>query len=80
MPQFVTRAVLSLGMRVIFAAATAAASGAADYYKLPHVQRIDRDLYRSSDVIIQTHSCQHQAAGEGALLKYEGPGEYAIVR
>lgn len=79
MSQSVARQVLSLGIRVMFVAATAGASGAADYYKLAHVERIDRDLYRSADVIIQTYSCQHWAAGEVALLKYEGPGEYAII-
>ncbi len=76
MPQSVARKVLSLGIRVMFVAGTAAVSGAADYYKLPHIRRIERDLYRSADVLIETHSCLHLAAGEGALLKYKGPGDY----
>ena len=79
MPQFAVRKALSLGIRVMFVAGTAAVSVAADYYKLPHIQRINRDLYRSADVLIETRSCLHGAAGEGALLKYEGPGDYAII-
>jgi hypothetical protein len=52
---------------------------AADYYELPNIKRIDPDLYRAGKVVIVTSSCFHQAAGEEALLKYEGPGEYEII-
>jgi hypothetical protein len=79
MRQPVVRKVRSLGIRLLFVAATVVLLGAADYYKLPHIHRIDRDLYRSANVLIETHSCLHRAAGEGALLMYEGPGDYAII-
>jgi hypothetical protein len=49
------------------------------YYQLPNIQRIDRDLYQSAKVLIETRSCLHMTVGEEALLKYEGPGDYAIV-
>ena len=52
---------------------------AADYYKLPNIQRIERDLYLSSMIVIETRSCFHRTAGEAALLEYEGPGEYEIL-
>ena len=52
---------------------------AADYYQLPNVKRIDPDLYRAGKVVIVTSSCLHQAAGEEALLKYTGPGDYEII-
>ena len=55
------------------------ASSAADYYQLPNIKRIDPDLYRAGKVVIVTSSCFHQTAGEEALLKYEGPGEYEII-
>ena len=52
---------------------------AADYYKLPNIMRIEKDLYRSADVIIETRFCFHVAIGEEALLRYDGPGEYEII-
>jgi hypothetical protein len=57
----------------------AVATTAADYYQLPNIKRIDPDLYRAGKVVIVTSSCLHLAAGEEALLKYEGPGEYEII-
>ena len=57
----------------------ALATTAADYYQLPNIKRIDPDLYRAGKVVIVTSSCRHPAAGEAALLKYEGPGEYEII-
>jgi|GEM_PF-958625 len=54
-------------------------TAAADYYQLPNIKRIDPDLYRAGKVVIVTSSCSHQTAGEEALLKYEGPGEYEII-
>jgi hypothetical protein len=57
----------------------AVAIPAADYYQLPNIKRIDPDLYRSGKVVIVTISCPHPAAGEEALLKYVGPGEYEVI-
>jgi hypothetical protein len=79
MRQPVTRKVLSLGFRVVSVLGTAALIGAADYYKLPDIQRIGRDLYRSAEVVIETRSCLHRPEGEEALLKYAGPGDFEIV-
>ena len=52
---------------------------ATDYYELPNIRRIDRDLYLSGKVVIETRFCLHVPIGEEALLKYEGPGEYEVV-
>jgi hypothetical protein len=57
----------------------AVSTTAADYYQLPNIRRIEPDLYRAGKVVIVTSSCLHQAGGEEALLKYEGPGEYEII-
>jgi hypothetical protein len=50
---------------------------AADYYKLPNTKRIDKDLYRSGKILIETRYCYHYTYGEDAVLKYEGPGAYS---
>jgi hypothetical protein len=48
------------------------ASGA-EYYKLNNVKKIDRDLYRSDNLIIETKHCYHYTTyGEEAILKWEG--------
>jgi hypothetical protein len=52
---------------------------AVDYYKLPDIKRLDKDVYRSASVIIETRFCHHATTGEQALLKYEGPGEYQVI-
>jgi hypothetical protein len=52
---------------------------AADYYKLPDIKRMDTDLYRSADVIIETRLCHHVPTGEQAYLKYAGPGDYEVI-
>ncbi len=52
---------------------------AVDYYKLPDIKRLDKDVYRSAGVIIETRFCHHTTTGEQALLKYEGPGEYQVI-
>lgn len=54
-------------------------TAAADYYRLPGIKRIDPDLYRAGKVVIVTSSCLHVTAGEEALLKYDGPGEYEVI-
>ena len=59
--------------------AVAVPIGAADYYQLPEIKRVDPDLYRSGKVVIVTRSCLHLTIGEEALLKYAGPGEYEII-
>jgi hypothetical protein len=52
---------------------------AADYYKLPDIKLLHKDLYQAAEVIIETRSCLHHASGEQALLKYDGPGRYQII-
>lgn len=79
MHQPIARKVLFLGLRALSVAGTAALVAAAEYYELPDIERIDRDLYRSAEVVIETRSCTHRPAGEEALRKYEGPGEYEII-
>lgn len=49
---------------------------AAEYYKLGSVKRIDRNLYRADDVMIETRYCYFYANGESALLKWDGRGSY----
>jgi len=73
------RNVLSGVLRSWLVAGPAALLGAADYYQLPNIKRVENDLYRTAEVAIVTRSCHHLPNGEQALLKYEGPGEYAIV-
>lgn len=50
---------------------------AAEYYKLEGVKRLENNLYRSGKVLIETRYCFHLTLGETAVLKYEGPGEFA---
>jgi hypothetical protein len=73
------RNVLSVALRIGLLAGPSALLGAADYYQLPNIKRVDHDLYRTAEVAIVTVSCDHVSTGEEALLKYEGPGEYTIV-
>jgi hypothetical protein len=73
------RNVLSLALRLALVAGFSAPLGAGDYYQLPNIKWVDQDLYRTAGVAIVTVSCLHVPAGEEALLKYEGPGEYTIV-
>lgn len=79
MRQLVARNAVFLGFRLALMAGTAGLTVAADYYRLPDIQRIGRDLYRSAEVVIETRSCLRRPAGEGALLRYDGPGDYQIV-
>jgi hypothetical protein len=59
---------------------SAASTNAGDYYQLPGIERIERDLYRSAKVIIKTRACGHWPVdAEDALLDYEGPGKYQIL-
>jgi hypothetical protein len=51
-----------------------------DYYKLPSIERIGKNLYQYTRVIIETRACRHLPVDdEDALLKYLGPGDYQIV-
>ena len=51
-----------------------------DYYKLPGIERIGRNLYQSTKVVIETRNCQHLPVDdEDALLKYRGPQEFEII-
>ena len=79
MRQPMAHKVLALGLGVLLVAGTAGFAVAADYYRLPDIQRVGRDLYRSAEVVIETRSCLRRPAGEEALLKYDGPGDYEIV-
>ena len=50
------------------------------YYKLPNIERIGRNLYQSTKVIVETRGCIHRPVDEeDALLKYLGSEEYEIV-
>jgi hypothetical protein len=50
------------------------------YYKLPNIERVGRNLYQSTKVIVETRGCIHQPVDdEDALLKFLGPEEYEIV-
>lgn len=76
----------SESMRIVSALALGAlfAGGAPrkteDYYKLPSIERIGKNLYQSTKVIIETRACLHVPVDdEDALLKYLGPGEYEIL-
>jgi hypothetical protein len=51
-----------------------------EYYKLPRIERVGRNLYQSVTAIVETRSCVHQPVdAEDALLKYLGPEKYEIV-
>ena len=72
------RIVSILALIAVFAGAVPTKTG--DYYKLPSIERIGKNLYQSSKAIIETHACVHQPVdNEDALLKYLGPEEYEIV-
>ena len=67
-----------LALSALFAGAVPTKTG--DYYKLPGIERIGKNLYQSAKAIIQTHACLHQPVDdEDALLKYLGPEKYEIV-
>jgi hypothetical protein len=68
--KILSRAAVLFGLFSIFLVA-------ADYYKLPSTRRIDKDLYRSGKILIETRYCYHYTYGEDAILKYEGPGEFS---
>ena len=51
-----------------------------DYYKLPSIERIGKNLYQSAKAVIETRACLHLPVDdEDALLKYLGPEQYEIV-
>ena len=55
----------------------ASAVGAADYYTLRGVKRVDQDLYKTLDgLYIATRYCYHYTYGEDAILKWEYDGSY----
>lgn len=60
--------------------AGAASTKPSDYYKLPGIERIGKNLYQSATTIVETRACLHQPVDdEDALLKYLGPQKYEIV-
>src|ERR1043165_4732307 len=68
-------------MRIVsilaLSALLAGATKAEDYYKLPGIEWIGKNLYQSTKVIIETCACLHLPVDdEDALLKYVGPGQY----
>ena len=72
------RIVTVLVLSAIFAGATP--SKTSDYYKLPSIERIGKNLYQSATAIVETRGCLHQPVDdEDALLKYLGPANYEIV-
>ena len=72
------RLVSVLALSSLFAGA--APTTASDYYKLPSIERIGKNLYQSATAIVETRACHHQPVDdEDALLKYLGPEEYEIV-
>lgn len=72
------RLVSVLALSALFAAA--APTKSSDYYKLPSIERIGKNLYHSATAIIETRACLHQPVDdEDALLKYRGPEKYEIV-
>jgi hypothetical protein len=72
------RIVSTLALAALFAGG--APTKTDDYYKLPSIERIGKNLYQSTKVIIETRACLHLPVDdEDALLKYLGPGEYQIV-
>ena len=67
-----------LALSALFAGA--APTKASDYYKLPSVERIGKNLYKSTTAIVETRACLHQPVDEeDALLKYLGPEKYEIL-
>jgi hypothetical protein len=67
-----------LALSALFAGATPTKTS--DYYKLPSIERIGKNLYQSPTAIVETHACLHQPVDEeDALLKILGPGQYEIV-
>ena len=72
------RIVSILALSALFAGAVPTKTG--DYYKLPGIERIGKNLYQSAKAIIETRACRHLPVDdEDALLKYLGPEEYEIV-
>ena len=72
------RIVSILALSALFAGAAPTKTG--DYYKLPGIERIGKNLYQSEKAIIETHACRHLPVDdEDALLKYLGPEQYEIV-
>jgi hypothetical protein len=72
------RLVSILAFSTLFAGATPTKTS--DYYKLPSIERIGTNLYRSATVIVETRACLHQPVDdEDALLKYLGPQKYELL-
>ena len=72
------RIVSILALSALFAGAVPAKTE--DYYKLPSIERIGKNLYQSANAVVETHACLHLPVDdEDALLKYLGPEEYEIV-
>ena len=72
------RLVSVLALSALFAGATPTKTS--DYYNLPSIERIGKNLYQSATAIVETRACLHQPVDdEDALLKYLGPEKYEIV-
>jgi hypothetical protein len=72
------RSVSILALTALFAGAVPMKTG--DYYRLPGIERIGKNLYQSARAIVETRACLHLPVDEeDALLKYLGPEESAIV-
>ncbi len=72
------RIVSILALSALFAGAVPAKTE--NYYKLPSIERIGKNLYQSTKVVIETRACHHLPVDdEDALLKYLGPQEYEVI-
>ena len=72
------RFVSILTLSALFAGA--APTKTSDYYKLPGIERIGKNLYQSAKAVVETRACLHQPVDEeDALLKYLGSEKYEIV-
>lgn len=72
------RLVSILALSALFAGATPTKTS--NYYKLPSIERIGTNLYKSATAIVETRACLHQPVDdEDALLKYLEPEKYEIV-
>jgi len=74
------RLVSVVALSALLAGATPTPTKTSDYYKLPGIERIGKNLYQSAKAIVETRACVHQPVDdEDALLKVLGPGQYEIV-
>ena len=64
-------------MRALLLLCVCSTASAADFYKIDNLKRIDSNLYRSDEILIETRYCYEFAFSETVILKYEGPGQFS---